>query len=94
MEGVGQEHEIAVDVSVDETRGHDFVGGIDADAGLSPSQPPECRDVIAADTHVAAIPRVAAAVHDPAAGDENIEHDVTPDQLSLVCGQDNLTYEG
>jgi hypothetical protein len=60
---------------VDEPRGDDLACGVDPQLGVGMGKLSDGRDAIAARADVGLIPGKPAAVHDPAAGDECVEHE-------------------
>ena len=60
--------------SLDETGGHDLITHVDTLTCFRTNESPYGPDAVAFDSYVSPKPRIAAAVHHPAAGDEEIKH--------------------
>ena len=83
MDRVGQEHEVAVDVGVDEAGDDVPTGRVEDLRGLDPVEPADVGDHRFQQGHVGPIRRPAGAVDHPATFDDQVEcHESTSSSFS------------
>ena len=85
---VREDREVAVAVRVDEAGADDLAGRVDdAVRGRSRTEPADVGDLAALDRDVAEVRRAAGAVGDPAATDQDVEHQLLLGRnVSPTCG--------
>src|SRR6185295_18287547 len=74
VQRIGEKGEVAVNVSINEARGDHLVGGIDAMASVGGRELADGGDAVAENADIGVVPRVAAAIDNPPALNQDVEH--------------------